>query len=399
MMAAQWRRGQAAVLIAAISLCFTLPPYAKTPDTLYPASSQRYTLRWIPNLPDPKKGGAEITGISSVTLDAIQESAWSLPEWQGVLSVHTGTMDAPALFGDYHIRPNAIRFEPRFPLQPGIKYHAIFRPSQLPNGKPDEAPLTLDFQLPKPLLTPTTRVTQVYPSSDTLPQNLLKFYIHFSAPMSRGLAYDHIRLVNEAGRKVEHPFLELPEELWDPTLTRLTLLFDHGRIKRGIRPLEEIGPALEVGKRYTLIIDSAWKDGHGNSLRAPFRKSFRVIAPDRTTPDPAQWGITPPKAGTQNPLIVTFPAPMDHALVQRMIHITAPSGAAIRGDIRLDNQEKRWVFTPALPWSRGRYTLLITTTIEDRAGNNIGKPFDVDLFDSTIQKRPTGTVQRTFMIR
>jgi hypothetical protein len=48
-----------------------------------------------------------------------------------------------------------------------------------------------------------------------------------------------------------------------PDMTRLTLFIDPGRIKRGVAPLEEIGPALHAGKRYTLEIDSGWHDASG----------------------------------------------------------------------------------------------------------------------------------------
>src|SRR5262249_32867051 len=155
-------------------------------------------------------------------------------------------------------------------------------PDQLP-GKSGSggAPITSVFQAPRRSETPTTRVSQVYPSSDTLPENLLKFYIHFTAPMSRGNIYDHIHLRDESGKEVELPFLEIDEELWDPTMTRLTLFIDPGRIKRGVRPLEEVGPSLEAGKSYTLVIGREWRDGVGNPLKQGFEKAFKVAPPDR----------------------------------------------------------------------------------------------------------------------
>ena len=80
-----------------------------------------------------------------------------------------------------------------------------------------------------------------------LPENLLKFYVHFSAPMSRGNIYDYIRLLNADGKQVELPFLEIDEELWDDSLTRLTLFIDPGRIKRGVLPLEECWTSTRSG--------------------------------------------------------------------------------------------------------------------------------------------------------
>ena len=52
-------------------------------------------------------------------------------------------------------------------------------------------------------------VAQVYPSADVLPENLLKFYVHFSGPMRGGHIYDHVRFRDEAGKLVEMPFLEM----------------------------------------------------------------------------------------------------------------------------------------------------------------------------------------------
>src|SRR5439155_1191290 len=83
---------------------------------------------------------------------------------------------------------------------------------------------------------------------------------------------------------------------------RLPVLFDPGRIKRGLLPLNEVGPAIEDGKRYTLVIDREWLDARGVALREEFRKQFRVGPADRTPPDPAQWRLTAPKAGTSDAL-------------------------------------------------------------------------------------------------
>ena len=78
-----------------------------------------------------------------------------------------------------------------------------------------------------------TRIDQVFASAGVLPENLLKFYIHFSAPMSRGEAYKHIRLLAPTGKPVADPFLELDEELWSRDQRRFTLLFDPGASSMG----------------------------------------------------------------------------------------------------------------------------------------------------------------------
>ena len=59
---------------------------------------------------------------------------------------------------------------------------------------------------------------------------------------------------------MDAPFLELDEELWSPDGDSLHLVFDPGRIKRGLKPREEVGPVLEAGKSYSLVIDREWVD-------------------------------------------------------------------------------------------------------------------------------------------
>jgi hypothetical protein len=232
-----------------------------------------------------------------------------------------------------------------------------------------------------------------------LPENLLKFYVHFSAPMSRGHIYDHIHLLADGDRAVELPFLEIDEELWNSQMIRLTLFIDPGRIKRGVTPLEEIGPALEAGKRFTLVIDKDWRDAVGNALKEGFRKVFEVGPTDRDPPDPEQWKIDAPNAGRRAAISVKFPEPMDHALALRMIRIMNSADMLVEGESQLTDHERVWTFVPAQPWLAGTYRLTVQTTIEDLAGNNIGKPFEVDLFEGVQRRLTNSVVSRVFEIR
>ena len=305
------------------------------------------------------------------------------------------------MLGVYRVTADTLRFEPQFPLEAGLAYRATFQPDQVPGGKTsDERPISAVLQRPTRRTEPTTVVAQIYPSASILPENLLKFYVHFSAPMSGGRIYEHVHLLNDAGKPVELPFLEIDEELWNPEMTRLTLFIDPGRIKRGVKPLEEVGPALEQGKSYTLIIDPSWKDGAGIPLKESFRKAFRAGSPDRDPPDPARWNILPPKAGTRDPLAIAFPKPMDHALAQRMIQVSLPPGSrVVIGKVSLDQQERRWTFVPDEVWRAGSYQLIVQTRIEDLAGNNIGKAFEVDVFDGVQRRLTNSTVAVPFEVR
>jgi hypothetical protein len=220
---------------------------------------------------------------------------------------------------------------------------------------------------------------QVYPSAAELPENTLKFYLHFSAPMSRGEAYRRIHLLDDSGEEVPSPFLELDEELWDRSGKRFTLFFEPGRIKRGLKPREEVGPVLEEDKSYTLVVDREWPDAAGNPLRESFRQKFHVGPPDDQQPDPNTWQVRPPPAGTTEPLVITFPEPLDHAMLHRVIVVRDSADKLVEGQIRVDEHETRWSLTPATEWQSGDFTIEVQTDLEDRSGNSIARVFEVDL--------------------
>jgi hypothetical protein len=161
----------------------------------------------------------------------------------------------------------------------------------------------------------------------------------------------------------------------------------------------EVGPALEAGKSYTLVISAKLKDGSGNPLQEAFQKAFKVGPADRDPPDPLTWKIQSPQAGTLEALAVAFTESMDHALALRLIGVIAETGEKIVGAVTIEDRERRWLFTPSSPWRRGSYKLVVPTTLEDLAGNNIGKPFDVDLFEDLQRELTTATVELPFTIR
>jgi hypothetical protein len=217
----------------------------------------------------------------------------------------------------------------------------------------------------------------VFPDADDVPENLLRIYIVFSAPMSLGSASGHVQLFDEHERVVEDPFLPLDVDLWNDNRTRYTVLFDPGRVKRGILPNEEMGRALAAGRRYTLVVDDGWRDAAGQKLAAPFRRNFRARPPADYALDPQQWRIEAPLAETRDPLLVTFPASLDHELLQRALTVSL-NGERVTGDVQTNVGETRWLFSPAAPWRAGEYQLHAASILEDVAGNRIGRPFEVE---------------------
>ena len=187
--------------------------------------------------------------------------------------------------------------------------------------------------------------------------------------MSRGEAYRHIRLLDAKGKPVDAPFLELDEELWSRDGMRFTLLFDPGRIKRGLKPREDLGPVLEAGKSYQLVIDRDWPDAEGNPLKAEFRKTLRAGPPDETSPDPKTWEIRPPAPETRDPLEVRFPEPLDRALLDRLIVVQDAAGKAVPGRIAVEAEETALAIRSGGPLAGRR----LSPGHRHRAGRPVGK--------------------------
>lgn len=282
-----------------------------------------------------------------------------------------GLAEAPSLLGATAATSDGLRFEPRYPLEPGMRYRVELSRAGAP-------PVTQIIEIPEANHGAPTRLEAIYPSADQLPENLLRVYLHFSAPMSRGQAYSHISLVDEAtGEAVELPFLELEQELWDPSGQRLTVLFDPGRIKRGLVPNVEAGLPLVPGRAYRLVVSADWLDAHALPLDQRFEKRFAVTESDFNSPAPPAWQIEPPAAGSKKPLMVSFVEPIDQALGLRLIDVIGSGQKVVSGEPALSDRETRWSFTPSEIWQPGRYRLRVEGTIEDPSGNSVLRPFEV----------------------
>ncbi len=349
------------------------------------------------------KGGptVDVTGLRKEDLAWLARLAPGAEKWEEVLrvSVHRKREDGQlAMLGSHRVEKGALRFAPRFPLAKGVRYRAVFNPAALPGGA-GRRPVAVVLSIPRPERKPTAVVAQVYPSGDRMPENLLKFYLHFSAPMSQGDCYRHIKLLDARGKPIDLPFLELDQELWAPDGTRLTVFFDPGRIKRGLKPREEVGPVLEEGKRYTLVIERTWLDAEGAPLKAAFRKTFAAGPPDDAPPDVKTWKLRPPAADTRAPLRVTFPKPMDHALLQRLLWVVDAAGRKVPGKVAVTEGETVWLFAPDRPWRAGAHELVADTRLEDRSGNSIGRPFEVDVLRPVERVVKLATVKVPFRVK
>ena len=353
-------------------------------------------------------GEVSVFPLSRRVRAKLESAKPSAESWQRVLSVRVGADSAALpLLGTYTIAGDTLHFRPRFPPSPGVTYVArVVIPSEARNrGRPDRGgepgAMAVTWRYDPPAGSPSTVVAAIYPTTDVVPMNLLRMYVEFSAPMSSSHAYDFVKLYAERDSLVEEPFFTAGGmvELWDPDHTRLTILFDPGRIKRDLRPHEEMGLPLRTGKHYRLVIDSTWPDAAGRGLVRSFTKQFRVGLQDRALIRTATWRVTQPRAGTTDSLVVTFPEPLDRALLARLVSVHDSAGARIDGVSVITDHETRWAFAPRQPWARAAYALLVDTELEDLAGNNLKKLFDVAPGDSAATGVSASVVRLAFQPR
>jgi hypothetical protein len=176
------------------------------------------------------------------------------------------------------------------------------------------------------------------------------------------------------------------------------MTFDPGRIKRDLTSNRSMGPPIVDGRRYTLVIDGDWPDATGLPMTGTFRKVFRGGPAVREPPDPKSWKVAAPAANSRDALVVSFGRPMNYALLQRMLKVSGPRGE-VAGAIGVEREESEWRFTPGSPWAAGQYKLIIDTSLEDLAGNKIGQPFDIDVFDRVTERITTTATSVVFEIR
>ena len=282
----------------------------------------------------------------------------------------------PDVSGRYLLFEDEVEFVPHFPFDRDVKYRASFHPQAL--GAPLAAQsLNLEFLIPSAQKAPElTEVTDIFPSCDLLPENLLRFYVCFSNSMQRGRALKEISLLDSDGQPAVDALYRPPVELWDRSMRHLTVLLDPGRLKRWVGPNVQLGPPLKMGRRYTLEIGAGINDVYGRPLRERFRKHFIVGDPVRKHISVKDWKVLTPVAGSRRALVLRFTSPLDWALLLQTIRIESADGFVVEGRVVVGQHERRWRFTPTSPWISGVYHIRVGSSLEDVCGNSVTGAFD-----------------------
>ncbi len=292
-----------------------------------------------------------------------------------------------SILGHYSTESDLISFTPLIPFTRGLRYEVRLRHE--PIG-------TFDIPLADP--TDAPKLLGIFPSQDTLPENLLKIYLRFSQPMQEGKSADYVFLVKNNSDTLKGAFLNLQPELWSEDRTMLTLWLDPGRIKRDLQPNRSLGLPLQSGNSYRLLVSSGWKDQQGAQLGEIRPKLFVASGRDSLSPVPADWKITPPQSGNRQPLEVDLKEPLDYGLLDETLSIEAKSGKPIKGNWEVGAEEKSVFFKPVDCWQAGQYTLSVLTVLEDLAGNNLSRPFDRDVTKKKPDINSGGVVKVSFLV-
>ena len=294
----------------------------------------------------------------------------------------------PPIAGELvQLKNRTIAYRPLFPLTEHTQYLLSVRTTR------HDFEQIVEWRRGK---TASPFVTSIYPTQDTLPENLLRMYIVFSQPMKTVGNLERIKLIDEHGQEVIGAIFNNVYELWDTEQRQLTIIFDPARVKTGLKANETMGRALQVGHQYTLVVDGL-EDIHGQKLAQPFTKTIYVAHEDVTAPNTDQWTLTTPTAQSHAPLSVQFPAMIDRLSLFQRLKLTDRNGTAINGRIAIGKHEMEWIFTPDEAWEAGQYSIHINSRLEDPAGNNLNGLFDHDI-GSLLNEKEGAIIRLTFQI-
>ncbi|SKB31449.1 Ig-like domain-containing protein [Daejeonella lutea] len=279
------------------------------------------------------------------------------------------------VLGEYQMSSDGVVFRPLIELTPAKDYQIIYQ------GR-----LLSLLSIPERLADGKTSLNGIYPVTDTVPENLLKIYLSFSRPMRQGVSENYLSILDSKGDTLKDIFLNLNTELWDEEGKQLTIWLDPGRIKRGLQPNERDGNPLHTGSMYTLVVSPEWTDLSGGKLEKGYSKKFVTIEKDIQSPDPVNWNMKLPKAGTREDLSISFRESLDHSLLLNTITIIRRDGESVKGKITVKDKETSLSFSPEQQWTAGIYYLKVDSRLEDLAGNNLNRLFDRDL----LKDKPAG---------
>lgn len=246
----------------------------------------------------------------------------------------------------------------------------------------------------------TPELITIFPTRDTVPENLLKMYFIFSSPMQKvGNASNFISVFNETEQQEVELFLNLEKDLWNKEHTRLTLWLDPGRIKTGLIPNKLKGLPLKQGHSYTITVSGKWKSAMGIPLPKNYTKRIVVVKRDNQIPDILNWELSVPAANSKEALNIKFDKSMDAILAKESLRILYQGEIPVEGDYVLGKHERSILFKPVYTWNKGTYEIISQSIIEDLSGNNMKRLFDTNTVEQQNSSLSETYYKRSFIVQ
>jgi hypothetical protein len=207
------------------------------------------------------------------------------------------------------------------------------------------------------------QVVSISPAARSIPANTLRLYVTFDHPARGVVSTRDLRLLDDAGRTIDGAFMDFGQDLWSPDGRRLTVLFDPGRVKRGVEGDGESAAPLQAGHSFTVEVS-------GKRVR------YQVTPAVRSAINPQTWRFALPNARSRKPLTVTFDREMDDALLRDQLEVEDARGRAQPGQMTASSSGRVWSWHPKHGWHIGAYRLVVGSSLEDVSGNRVGEALD-----------------------
>lgn len=285
-------------------------------------------------------------------------------EFLKICTVHEGKASKVSILGTFSFAKQALLFQPRFEFEPGliyqIQYGSFSTTYTIPHGNQEgNAPL---------------KILTIYPNTDTIPSNLLVFYIHFSQSMNPSKsAFKSVVLLDENDAPITRTWRE--KSYWIDGDSTLVLMIHPGRVKNGISSTSELGDLFPENRVRSLLIKDNLQSKNGQLLQASLKRKWHVGPIDHQVPKLLSERLQIPKAGTKTPLVFSFSEPMDYGLLKKWVTIRS-NGTLLAGWLK-HQKDAQWAFVPDKNWQPGTHELVLHNKLADLAHNQLDRLFEV----------------------
>ncbi|SMG27034.1 hypothetical protein SAMN05661096_01566 [Marivirga sericea] len=266
------------------------------------------------------------------------------------------------IIGEIERNQKGVTFLPIVPFSPDESYEVWNSKSKL-----------FEFTVKSNLSVP--RLINVYPLSNEVPANFLKFYLEFSNSMGEVNPYEKISLY-KGNQKLEHAILRLDPPLWNEDRTVLTVWLEPGRIKTDLGPNRMIGSILKPADSIEILIEPL-RGMNALKMDSTYRKRIVILPRDEIKPSIQNWKLETPVVSSTEQLMINTLEVMDYGSTVSGIKILY-GGKDFSGSTDFVN-DTTVSFKPDAKWKSGSYILRVNTKVEDLAGNNFNRLFEEDL--------------------